>query len=207
MSEKTTIYLVRHGETEWNVQHRFQGHQDSALTKRGIHQAERLAESLKEIDIHYIYTSSSTRATRTAKIIKGGRNVPVNTCGDLREIGLGVWEGRLQEEIKVNDSDAFRMFWEDPGEFKVQGAETFQEVQKRAIQQLQCIINDHKGCSILIVTHTAVVKLIMAHFDKRSMNELWNPPFIQPASVCKVEIVDNQAYIISHGDIAHYIEV
>lgn len=94
MKETTTIYLVRHGQTEWNVLHRFQGHMDSPLTKLGIQQAEWLGEALQHDPIDLIYSSTSNRAFHTAEIIRGNRDVAVTACDEFKEINLGVWEGQ-----------------------------------------------------------------------------------------------------------------
>lgn len=206
MDDKTKIYLVRHGQTEWNVKHKFQGHQDSPLTDMGIKQAQWLEEAIRNEQIDMIYSSSSLRARRTAEIIRGTREIDIIESDDLREINLGIWEGRTQDEVKELYLEAFNDFWDNPEKFKVENSETFRQVSDRAINMMRQTVNDNQGKSILIVTHTVVVKLIMAYFEGRPMKELWNPPYIHPACLCKVEIDGDQSKIILHGDISHYKE-
>ncbi len=206
MDNKTKIYLVRHGQTEWNVKHKFQGHQDSPLTDMGIKQAQWLEEAIRNEQIDMIYSSSSLRARRTAEIIRGTREIDIIESDDLREINLGIWEGRTQDEVKELYLEAFNDFWDNPEKFKVENSETFRQVSDRAINMMRQTVNDNQGKSILIVTHTVVVKLIMAYFEGRPMKELWNPPYIHPACLCKVEIDGDQSKIILHGDISHYKE-
>ncbi|SDF79637.1 probable phosphoglycerate mutase [Fontibacillus panacisegetis] len=203
---KTTIFLVRHGQTEWNVEHRFQGHQDSPLTELGVKQASWLGESIQNEWIDAIFSSSSNRARRTAEIIKGNREIDIHESDDLREMNLGIWEGQKQEAIMELYPEEYDYFWGDPEKFQVYAGETYEEVLSRAVRKLNQIIADHQGKSILIVTHTVVVKLIMAYFEKRPMNKLWDLPYIHPACLCKVEITDNEYKIILHGDISHYQE-
>lgn len=205
-NNKTVIYLVRHGQTEWNVEHRLQGHQDSPLTELGIKQAEWLGESIQNEQIDMIYSSSSLRARRTAEIIRGIRDIDIIDSHELKEIHLGIWEGKAMAEVKELDPEQFDHFWNDPDKFKVQGSETFQEVSDRAINKLRQIISENQGKSVLIVTHTVVVKLIMAYFEERPMKEIWSPPYIHPACLCKVEIETDKPKIVLHGDITHYKE-
>jgi broad specificity phosphatase PhoE len=146
------------------------------------------------------------RAYRTAEIIKGTREIDIIESNDLQEINLGIWEGRSQTEVKELYPEQFNYFWNDPENFVVRSSETFHEVSKRAVNKLHQIISENQGKSILIVTHTVVVKLIMAFFEARSMKEIWNPPYIHPACLCKIEIDMNNPEIILHGDISHYKE-
>jgi probable phosphoglycerate mutase len=203
---KTTIYLVRHGQTEWNVEHRLQGFQDSPLTELGMKQAQWLGEAIRNERIDRIYSSSSLRAHRTAEIIRGAREIEIMDCDDLREINMGIWEGETQAEVKERDPEQFHYFWNDPEKFTVQGSETFHEVSKRAINKLNEIISDNQGNAVLLVTHSVVVKLLMAYFEGRPIRDIWGPPYIHPACLCKVELEGDSANIILHGDISHYQE-
>ncbi|WP_163879055.1 histidine phosphatase family protein [Paenibacillus favisporus] len=206
MNHKTTLFLVRHGQTEWNVQHRFQGHQDSPLTNLGVKQALWLGESIQNAHVDIIYSSSSKRARRTAELIKGSREISIIESDMLREINLGIWEGRNQQEVKELYPEKFYDFWNNPEVFNVQGSESFKDVSERVISKLNQIIDKNRGKSILIVTHTVVVKLIMAYFEERLMKDLWNPPYIHPACLSKVEVMNNKFEIILHGDISHFKE-
>lgn len=206
MRQTTTIYLVRHGQTEWNVQHRFQGHKDSPLTKLGIQQAEWLGDALKEDTFDLIYSSTSNRAYHTADIIRGERDVPIIDCEEFKEINLGVWEGQTQEQIAKSYPQQLDHFWNHPELFSVQDSETFNEVRERAVNKLVDIIGSNPGASILLVTHTVVVKVLMAYFEGRSMDRLWDLPYIHPTCLSKIELTDEVPSIILHGDVSHYRE-
>lgn len=156
----TTIFLTRHGQTEWNVQHRMQGHMDSELTALGVQQAEWLSRGMHTEQLDVIYASPSPRALRTAEIIRGERSTPLKTSEAFKEIGMGVWEGSDSTELESEYSEQHRNFWQDPEQFKVEGSETFAEVQARALGKLQEILIAHQGETILIVTHTVVIKLL-----------------------------------------------
>lgn len=202
----TTIYLVRHGQTEWNLEHRMQGHQDSPLTELGVRQAVWLGEALRHETIDALYASSSGRAYRTAELIRRERDVPVQRCDDLKEIHLGVWEGQTQASVQERDPEQYDLFWKNPGQFRIEGGETFHEVRERALGRLLTIVRDHPGQSVLIVTHTVVVKLLMAYAENRPLHLLWELPYIHPACLCKLHFKDGEASILLHGDTSHYQE-
>ncbi|WP_027086135.1 histidine phosphatase family protein [Cohnella panacarvi] len=206
MSRTTTIHITRHGQTEWNTLKKFQGHNDSPLTELGVKQAEWLGESLRNTAFDRVYSSSSPRAFRTAEIVAGGRGIPIEACDEFMEINLGIWEGMDQGEAERSYPEQFHNFWKDPEAFRVPDGETFRDVSERAIRKLLQIVAENAGQSILVVTHTVVVKLIMAYFEQRDWKDLWNLPYIHPTCLCKVEVNDDGHAIILHGDISHYRE-
>ncbi|TYK31768.1 histidine phosphatase family protein, partial [Bacteroides pyogenes] len=83
------LYFVRHGETEWNTQRRFQGRKNSPLTARGEEQAKKIAEQLKEIPFTSLYSSSLGRAKKTAQEIQKGREIPIEIMDEFIEISMG----------------------------------------------------------------------------------------------------------------------
>ena len=96
---KTTVILIRHGETDWNVLHRFQGLTDIPLNDTGRQQAGFAKNGLGDMEIDAIYTSPLQRAVETAEIIRGDREIPIYPTEGLREMGIGEWEGLLVSEI------------------------------------------------------------------------------------------------------------
>jgi Fructose-2,6-bisphosphatase len=202
----TTVYMTRHGQTEWNVEHRLQGHRDSPLTALGIRQAEWLEEALRGVKLDLIATSSSPRAVHTAHLIKGNRDVPLIESEQLKEISLGIWEGRKQDEIKQENPQQFHHFWNDPGQFRVEGSETYREVSSRAVSFLHELLQRYEGQTILLVTHTVVFKLLMAYCEQRPLEQLWELPYIYPACLSKLEFEDGAPRIVMHADTSHYKE-
>ncbi|MEK3712470.1 histidine phosphatase family protein [Paenibacillus sp. FSL R7-0333] len=201
----TTVYITRHGQTEWNVQKRMQGHQDSPLTPLGVQQAEWLGEAMKDVHLDAVYASSSPRALRTAEIIRGGREIPLTAYDEFKEINLGVWEGREAGELEEQYPEQHQLFWGDPALFSIQGGETFAAVQERALGKLRELIDLHEGGTILIATHTVVVKVLMAYFEDRAMDKLWDLPYIHPTCLCRIDITDGVPEIVLHGDTSHYV--
>ncbi|MFE5322917.1 histidine phosphatase family protein [Paenibacillus sp. NPDC056579] len=204
----TTLYLTRHGETEWNVEKRLQGHKDSSLTPRGVLQAAWLGEMLYPVSFHCIYSSSSERARRTAEIIRGKKTAPVLICDQLREIHMGDWEGMTGSRIQDRVPDEYYSFWNTPHLYQpTNGGETFFELYDRVVPWLNGKLSEHQGQCLLIVTHAITLKLIMGCLQSRPLNELWAPPLLPPASLCKVVIEDGDVKVMLYGDTSHFREI
>lgn len=204
---KTTVYITRHGQTQWNVEGRMQGRLDSPLTELGVRQATWLRDSLIDVNFAAIYASSSPRARRTAEILRHQRTSEVIEHDDLQEIFLGDWEGQLDAAIEQNYAAAHTAFWETPHLYAPNnGGESYFDVQKRVLPLLASLLEKHEGETILISTHTVIVKLMMCQFENRPLARLWRPPFIHPTSLCKIVVENGQTRIELHGDISHFQE-
>ncbi|OBZ17135.1 MULTISPECIES: histidine phosphatase family protein [Bacillales] len=203
--KKTTLYLTRHGQTEWNVAHRLQGHKNSPLTPLGLLHAAWLAESMSSIQLDIIYSSSSERTLQTAEILRNKRDIAILPEQDLREINMGCWEGEVKDNVEAAFPEDYSAFWQTPHLFKPNnGGESFYDLQNRVLPKLREIIESNEGKNILIVTHAATLKLIMTHFSGKPLSEVWTPPIVDSTALCKVIIKGDQTIIELHGDTSHY---
>ncbi|OQY13694.1 MAG: hypothetical protein B6I31_00685 [Desulfobacteraceae bacterium 4572_19] len=125
------LHIIRHGETKWNVERKMQGHLDSPLTEKGIAQAFLVKKCLSKETIDFIYSSSCKRTIETATIISGDKSIIPND--NLKEIKLGIMEGKNLDTIKKYYQNEYNSFWNKPSEFKAEGAETFKELQERVV--------------------------------------------------------------------------
>ncbi len=176
---------------------------DSPLTSVGEQQASRLGQHLSGVNLDVIYSSSSSRALSTARIVNSyqGTSCEVRKEDDLREIGLGEWEGMKRTEVSKLYPSLQHTYFYDPENFEPVGpGETLLEVKERAVSVLTRILSEEKGKNILLVTHTAVIKILMAYFDGRPFSRLWNPPRVRPASLCHVSISVNGPEILKYAD-------
>lgn len=154
----TRIYLVRHGVTEWNKVSKVQGSTDTDLSADGIRQASLLAKRLVDEDIHFVYSSSMKRAVMTAQIATGHKKCGIIESEKYHEINLGPWEGMTINEIQEKYGEHFRVYKEDPANFKLPGAETFIELTKRTYGAIMEIVSKHSGTNILVVSHGIAIK-------------------------------------------------
>jgi broad specificity phosphatase PhoE len=157
----TTVYLARHGQSDWNAANRFQGHSDRPLTELGRRQAEALAEELEsQAPLSAIYSSSLRRALETASIIGARVGLEPLPVDDLREVDVGGWAGLSRDDVEARFPDAFRR-WLDGGEGWEDG-ETYAEMATRVLEALRRIAANHLDDEILVVSHGGPIRAIHA---------------------------------------------
>jgi probable phosphoglycerate mutase len=169
---QTRIFLVRHGQTEWNAQNRLQGHKNSPLTHEGKQQALMIRQALRKTLLYRAYVSPLQRALQTLNIIVNGRNVEVIQAEGLKEICLGVWEGQTKEQTKKTHPEQYADFWYRQERFALQGAETFQQLQVRVVRELDAVFSRNRGRNVLVVSHWIAIKVALAHYLSVSLNRL-----------------------------------
>lgn len=200
---ETTLYLTRHGQTEWNLTKKMQGHKDSPLTPSGIQQAEWLRERLSPVPFDVIYCSSSPRAITTAGIIAGNRSAM--KLDSLREINMGLWEGQRIEQITQDFPTQFSQFFNEPHLYQPTGqGESYSDLITRTLPTIQDILMKHKGQQVLIVTHRITLKAIMSYFMKKKLHEIGAMPDIHPTALCKVTVNNEVLTVDLYGDTSHY---
>ena len=154
----TTLYLVRHGETEWNASNKIQGNMDTELNDLGKKQAELVANRLAKENIDAVYTSSLKRAKTTAQKIAEHVKVEVQELHEFREISLGPWEGLTISEINEKYEEHYKVYRENPSDFNMPGAETFLQVSERFCNAIRNVIAQNIDKKIVIVSHGAAIK-------------------------------------------------
>ena len=155
------IFLVRHGESQWNVLKKIQGQQDVPLTDRGMKQANLIGNRLVHERIDRIYSSDLKRAYDTAEIIGKRLSLNVIPTKEFREIDFGIWEGMSNDEMHTEYYNELCLWRKEPEKLKVEGAESLRELQLRAMAAVNKIINNEVGDNILIVSHSATLKTII----------------------------------------------
>ena len=169
----TKIFLIRHGETEWNKLGRIQGNSDVKLSETGIKQAQLLAKHAPFGNVDAVYSSDLKRASATAKIVAGTLNLPVIEMPGLRETNFGDWEGRYINALVEEFPDDFGNFFVKPDKLKPPNGETFLECQARLENALDEIIAEHENQSIIVVSHGAAIRLLIcAALDVR-IRKMW----------------------------------
>lgn len=202
---RTKLYITRHGETEWNTQGRFQGFANSDLTELGVKQAIWLEQRIRDLDIDIIYSSPTGRAYETAKILEQSRGIGITTHDGLREINVGGWEGKTQDEIKELCTDNHFNFWNKPSLYvPLEGAETYEQMADRSFATINEIIKSNQGKRILIVTHTIVIKTFMCRLEGRDIDTIWNPPFVKQTSLTEIDFENDSYEIILNADMSHH---
>lgn len=147
------LYVVRHGETIWNVEHKVQGITDIPLTEKGMKEAEELQELISTLNIDVVISSPLIRARETAKILVDFK-LPINTDDRIKERDWGMNEGALIDSVDRWDC------WDVVLNTKVQNIECVQDFMYRVSDFIEEIKIKHKDKNVLIVTHSAVSRVI-----------------------------------------------
>lgn len=169
----TEILCIRHGETLWNQQLKYQGHQDIKLNKNGCRQAERLGNFLGASEINLIYASDLTRARDTAEKIAAHHDLEVKMEQGLREINFGEWEGLTYREISVQYPLISKKWIEDPLSATPPGAEEVVEFEERVVKTFNDIAKKNNGKKIAVVTHGGCIKIWLTHLLGMSLKDSW----------------------------------
>ena len=200
------IYFVRHGQTVWNVEKRFQGLSDSPLTELGITQAKLLGEKLKNIKFDKFYSTSLKRAYDTANYIKGNRKQKVEIFDDFVEISMGDMEGIKQEDFKKLYPEQVKNFFfnqleYDPSSF---GGESFLEVRERVIRGLNKFIELNKNYErVLVVSHGATLKTLLHYISGKDISTLSDEAIPKNTSYTIVKYENGKFEIIDFSNISH----
>ena len=204
------IYFVRHGQTIWNVEKRFQGLSDSPLTELGITQAKLLGEKLKDIKFNKFYSTSLKRAYDTANYIKGNRKQKVEIFDDFVEISMGNMEGIKQEDFKKLYPEQVKNFFFNQLEYNPSsfGGESFLEVRERVIRGLNKFIELNKNYErVLVVSHGATLKTLLHYISGKDISTLSDEAIPKNTSYTIVKYENGKFEIIDFSNVSHLEEI
>jgi probable phosphoglycerate mutase len=153
----TRLILVRHGETAWNQQGRYQGHADSALTEAGVEQARALGTRLKRETFAALYSSDLGRARQTAEIIAAATGHEIHIDARLREQCLGVMQGLRREEVKARWPEEYARFRSTDRDYAPPEGESPRQSVERFVAGMSDLTGRHVGTTVAIVTHGGVL--------------------------------------------------
>ena len=156
------MILIRHGECQGNLENRFRGRKDYPLNETGRKQALELAGTLVRFNPLRIYSSPLKRARETAFPLEENLGIKVETIEGFNNISLSSWEGRLKKEIAREYPEEWHVWLNNPEELKLDGAETFRDVQERSYSALLSIARKHLGETIIVVSHRTTLKPLIA---------------------------------------------
>jgi broad specificity phosphatase PhoE len=165
----TTVLLVRHGQSTWNAEHRWQGLADPPLSELGREQARELANALRDVPLDAVYSSHLLRARETAEVVARTRGLMVIADPELREIDVGEWSGLLTEEIKAR----FPAGWERQlaGGDGWEHGEPHAAMSDRIVSAVARIAASRPDEQILCVLHGGVIRALHAHAARTVLAE------------------------------------
>jgi broad specificity phosphatase PhoE len=160
-SAVTTLYLARHGQSEWNNQSRVTGQLNPGLSAKGQQQSEALAQCLQDEELAAIYTSDLQRSINTAQPTANAKQLPITSLPALNEMNLGVLQGRFRDERDPQAQAMWAQVHADMWGYQVPGAESYLDLMQRVSHALQEILEQHRGRRILIVGHRNTNRVLM----------------------------------------------
>jgi broad specificity phosphatase PhoE len=192
----TTILLARHGESDWNVELRWQGHADRPLTRRGRAQADALADRLETYPLAAIYSSDLRRALDTARTVADRHGIDVVTRGDLREVDVGSWSGRTRAELESRFPEQIAR-WENGAKGWDDG-ESYEQMAARIIRAVGEIATEHPGDHVLVVSHGGSVRAVHAHALGMEFHAYRRSAPVEPNARLSAVSIENGAFRLLH---------
>jgi alpha-ribazole phosphatase len=171
-SSETLLYLMRHGAIASVKEKRFVGQIDPPLSPDGRNQSERQGRQLRDISFSQVWCSDLKRAYETASIVCRNRGLNLQPAPELREINLGQWDGMAMSQIRKHSPDLWQARGENIGHFRPPGAESFADLQQRAVPFIRRIAAQSAG-NTLIVTHAGVIRVLLCQVLQMPLSHLF----------------------------------
>jgi len=174
------LYIVRHGETEWNVIKRFQGQLNTPLTEKGMEKLGETGKKLKNILFDQVYTSELERTVNSAEIILNENNgyknnkLELQKLAELNEVYFGVWQGLTYEEVFLKYPEEANNYFYNVKNYNAENveAENLKVALERFLKGINKILNIHKSGNILVVTHGTVFEMFMNYVANNSIFDI-----------------------------------
>ncbi|MEQ8823935.1 MAG: histidine phosphatase family protein [Filomicrobium sp.] len=190
VKDGVTLYCIRHGQTDWNAQSRYQGQVDIPLNDTGRAQALRngkaLAARLPDIAAADFVSSPLSRACETMRIVRGALDLPADeftTDERLKEVHYGEWQGQLLETLVANEADGIAARRADPYHYRPPGGESYQDLLNRMCQWLETVERD-----TVVTTHGGITRTLRAHLLDLDLDK-----------ILELEVPQDQVLVIRRG--------
>jgi 2,3-bisphosphoglycerate-dependent phosphoglycerate mutase len=178
--ETLKLYIVRHGETEWNVIKRFQGQLNTPLTENGMEKLKKTGKKLKNILFDEVYTSELGRTVASAEIILNENNgyknnkLELQKLAELNEVYFGVWQGLTYEEVFLKYPEEGNNYFYNVKNYNAENveAEKLEDALERFLKGINKILDSHELGNILVVTHGTVFEMFMNYVANNSIFDI-----------------------------------
>ena len=196
---KTTIYLVRHGQSEGNLHDLFIGHTDIALTELGIRQAKMAAGYLKDVPIDAVYSSDLQRAYNTARATAEAKGLPITKTPQMREVFGGAWEEVCFSDLHKLYPQDFDVWCNDFKNCRCTDGESVLELQQRIVAEVRRIAEENPGRSVAIFCHATPIRVFAIHCTGD-----WNMGYASNASTTVAEYENGEFKLVQYS-VDHYM--
>ncbi len=198
----TTILLVRHGQTNHNKVRFITGWGEEDLNDTGYEQARKLSKRLAGSPISSIYSSPLKRTLSTARTIAEPHGLELQILDDLIEVNLGDWQGQYDEDVRKKWPELREQSLLDPSNISIPNGESFDQLTERSIRALETVLSANPDGQVIIVTHDAVIRVLVAHVLEVS-NSIYRKIEINNASLTVVGIGFGKKQLLTLNDTSH----
>jgi probable phosphoglycerate mutase len=195
------IYIVRHGETQWNKEEVFRGRKDISLNETGKKQVERVGLYFSHRPINRIVSSPLARARQTAEAISNPISIAIETMEELTDFNFGIWEGLPLREVEKRFPADFAIWKTSPEKLRIENGDTLAMVRNRISAGLANITSGQEG-AVVIVTHRVICKIIVLHALGIGNEHFWDMKY-DPGSITLLDRKNDKYTLIFSNDTCH----
>lgn len=196
------LFLVRHAETHWNRQHRYQGWADIPLSEAGRAQAEAAARALGVHSLDAVYSSPLERSRITAAAIAAPYGTEVRRDPAFKQMRLGEWEGLTVTEVRERYPVLYQSWVESPHLTALPGGEQLGDVRERVLAGLQRVRAEHDGQSICVVSHAVPIRIVILEALGLGLDRLWSF-HVSIAGISELEFRDDWTALHRMNNLVH----
>lgn len=202
----TKVYLIRHAEAEGNLYRRIHGQYNSKITQRGHRQIAALEKRFAQIPVDFIYSSDLFRTIKTAGAIDKSHGLELALTPQLREVGMGVWEDLTWGEVERFEKEQLDHFNNAPVQWKIDGCEAFDTLQKRMTRAILKIAEKHDGSTVAVVSHGSAIRAFICGILGIPPHEIRRVKHCDNTSVTLLNIDGDNVDVEYYGDNSHLPE-
>ena len=195
----TTIILVRHGQTAWNVAQVFRGQIDIELDETGLKQAELLGEYLSQCKLDAVFSSPLKRAVQTAEAIVRHHGLAVEIAPGLNDIDFGEWQGLSFQEVRTRFNELFATWVSDPHRVRMPSGESLDDVHQRALAVVNQVVDKHEGKVVVLVSHRVVNKVLICALLGLDNSHFWDIR-LDTCGMTTFELDDGRSVLVEHNN-------
>lgn len=201
----TKVYVVRHGQTAWNLEEVFRGRMDIPLDETGKKEVHLAGEALKDETLNAIYSSPLSRSMETAENIAKFQNIPVTPLESIIDISYGEWEGVSLVEVQKKYPDLYGLWLKEPHNITFPGGESLEQVRVRTRNAIDDLVEKHKDENIALVAHRVPNKVICCSLLGIDNSNFWR--IQQDTASTNLFVYKDGQWIISYLNDTSYLKV
>lgn len=201
----TKVYVVRHGQTAWNLEEVFRGRMDIPLDETGKKEVHLAGEALKDETLNAIYSSPLSRSMETAENIAKFQNIPVTPLESIIDISYGEWEGVSLVEVQKKYPDLYGLWLKEPHNITFPGGESLEQVRVRTRNAIDDLLEKHKDENIALVAHRVPNKVICCSLLGIDNSNFWR--IQQDTASTNLFVYKDGQWIVSYLNDTSYLKV